>query len=107
MARIVTLVISVLILSLLGIGRQSFAQDAKSEKENDAQAFFAAVLDSDAEENVGQQGIPIPDTFEDRQETATRTLELRVKNQTCRGVAVLVELASDCQFVSSAPLKIK
>jgi hypothetical protein len=106
MARIVTLAVSLLVISLFGVGKESFAESAKLDKENDVQVIPAEVLDSYVE-NLGGQGIPIPNIFGDQEETATKTLELRIKNRTCPGVAQLAELVSDCQFVISAPLKVQ
>ena len=49
----------------------------------------------------------LPNQNVDENGERTGTLELRLENEVCRGVAHLVDLASKCQLVSSAPLQLK
>jgi hypothetical protein len=49
----------------------------------------------------------VPNQNVDENGERTGTLELRLENEVCRGAAHLVDLASRCQLVSSAPLQLK
>ena len=79
---------------------------------------FAATLDSETmlgdanemqkyEQDNPSVAMAIPNQIVDENDERTGTLELRLENEVCRGVAHLVDLASKCQLVSSAPLKLK
>ena len=79
---------------------------------------FAGTLDSEKmlgnangvqkyeQDNAGG-AIAIPNQNGDENSERIGTLELRLESEVCRGVAHLVDLASKCQLVSSAPLQLK
>ena len=100
-ARVIGVVVAYLLLAPAGLTRVSLA---------DSIGKLGTDIDSNA--NAGRDRleirIPIPNNVENDQEgTATRTLELRLANGACPGVAQLVEFASKCQFVGSRPLNLE
>ena len=68
-------------------------RNADEVRRNDQDVPFAAMI--------------IPHQNVDENGERTGTLELRLENEVCRGVTHLVDLASKCQGVSSAPLQPK
>ena len=109
MARIIIVAVSCFVIAAVAMGRLSFADNIDSGKENSVKIVGdAEMMERDGEERLTPAPfISIPQTFEYHDGGATGTLELRLKNNICRSVAQLVELASKCQIVSSAPLKLK
>ena len=69
-------------------------------------------MERTANANAGQDGLemrtPIPNDGEIDQESVTsKTLELRLANGACPGVAQLVALANKCQFIGSGKSNVK
>lgn len=109
MARIIIVAVSCFVMAAVAMERLSFADSIDWSKESSSKVFVAAeTVERDEQERFAPApSIPIPNTVEDHDSTVTGTLELRLGDSTCPGVAPLTELASKCQRISSAPLKFK
>ena len=80
----------------------SFAGTLESER----MVGTATEIQKDMQE-IPSGSTAIPNQNVDENGERTGTLELRLENEVCRGAAHLVDLASKCQLVSSAPLQRK
>ena len=74
--------------------------------ERESMLGTANEIENDTQE-IPSGSTTLPNQNVDENGERTGTLELRLENEVCRGAAHLVDLASKCQLVSSAPLQLK